>query len=150
MNLLLQTVQDAEVHFGQKATMAPNLLGMVAQGERAFGFLTGDMSEGFAVTVGTFNGRIRYAAFNKRTGEAWGEGDLRAVLAQIGPYANWTLEKNADFFDYEEKKNKTVIAEATGWQSPHRRYAFAYIPDVAGEVGLVPDRDAIDRKFGFA
>ena len=108
------------------------------------------MSEGFAVTVGTFNGRIRYAAFNKRTGEAWGEGDLRAVLTQIGPYANWTLEKNADFFDYEEKKNKTVIAEATGWQSPHRRYAFAYTPDVAGEVGLVPDRDAIDRKFGFA
>ena len=51
MNLLLQTKEDAETHFGKKATMAPNLLGMVAQGEEAFGFLTGDMSEGFEVTV---------------------------------------------------------------------------------------------------
>src|SRR3954464_11553000 len=90
VNLLLQTVQDAETHFGQKATMAPNLLGMVEQGERAYGFLTGDMNEGFAVTVGAFNGRIRYAAFNKRTGEAWSEGDLRAALMQIGPFSNWS------------------------------------------------------------
>ncbi len=150
MNLLLQTVHDAEIHFGQKATMAPNLLGMVAHGEQAFGFLTGDMSEGFAITVGAFNGRIRYAAFNKRTGEPWSEGDLRAVLAQIGPYGNWTLEKNTEFFDYEEKKDKAIVAEATGWQSAHRRYAFAYVPDVSGEIGLLPDRSVIDRKFAFA
>jgi hypothetical protein len=150
MNLLLQTVHDAEVHFGQKATMAPNILGMVAHGEEAFGFLTGDMSEGFAVTVGAFNGRIRYAAFNKRTGEPWSEGDLRAALMQIGPYANWSVKGGEEYFDYEEKKGRTIVAEASGWQAPRRRYAFAYVPDVPGEVGLMPDRAAIDRKFGFS
>ena len=60
MNLLLETRQVAEEHFGKAAMMAPNLLGMVGQGEKAFAFLTGDMSEGFDITVGFFNGKARY------------------------------------------------------------------------------------------
>src|SRR5438270_10897874 len=52
MNILLQTKEEVETHFGKKATMAPNLLGMVGQGEESYGFLTGDMSEGFDITVG--------------------------------------------------------------------------------------------------
>jgi hypothetical protein len=76
MNILLQTKEEVETHFGKKATMAPNLLGMVGQGEEAFGFLTGDMSEGFDITVGFFNGKARYIAFKKRTGTPWGEGDF--------------------------------------------------------------------------
>ena len=83
MNILLQTKEEIETRFGKKATMAPNLLGMVGQGEEAFGFLTGDMSEGFDITVGFFNGKARYIAFKKRTGTPWGEGDLRT-----GPQPN--------------------------------------------------------------
>jgi hypothetical protein len=150
MHLLLQTKEDAETHFGKKATMAPNLLGMVAQGEEAFGFLTGDMSEGFEVTIGLFYGKIRYVAFAKRTGTPWGEGDLRAVLMQIGKYSNWSVKPGSDFFDYSEKKGKTVVAEATGWQTPRRRYAFVYVADVEGDPGLLPDKTAIDQKFPFA
>ncbi len=150
MNLLLQTKEDAEIHFGKKATMAPNLLGMVAQGEEAFGFLTGDMSEGFEVTVGIFKGKVRYIAFQKRTGTPWGEGDLRAALMQIGKYSNWSVKTGADFFDYEEKKGRTVVAEASGWQTPRRRYAFVYVADVPGEIGLIPDKTAIDQKFSFS
>ena len=150
MNLLLQTKEDAEIHFGKKATMAPNLLGMVAQGEEAFGFLTGDMSEGFEITIGLFLGKARYVAFRKRTGAPWGEGDLRSSLMQIGKFSNWSVKTNSDFFDYEEKKNRAVVAEASGWQSSRRRYAFVYVADVPGEVGLLPDKTAIDQKFPFS
>ncbi len=148
MNLLLQTKEDAEIHFGKKATMAANLLGMVAQGEEAFGFLTGDMTQGFEVTLGIFQGKTRYVAFKKRTGTSWGEGDLRAALMQIGKYSNWSVKTGSDFFDYEEKTGRAVVAEATGWQTPQRRYAFVYVADVPGGIGLLPDKTAIDQKVG--
>src|SRR5438067_11609603 len=150
MNILLQTKEEIEAHFGKSATMAPNLLGMVGQGEEAFGFLTGDMSEGFEITVGFFNGKARYVAFQKRTGSPWGEGDLRAALMQIGDYSNWSVKATSDFFDYVEKSGKNIVAEATGWQSPRRRYAFIYVPSIAGEVGILPDKAAIDHKFSFS
>ena len=150
MNLLLQTKQAAEEHFGKSAVMAPNLLGMVGQGEKSFAFLTGDMSQGFQVTFGFFNDKARYVAFQKRTGSPWGEGDLRAALMQIGDYSNWTVKASSEYFDYVEKSGKQTVAEATGWHSPHRRYAFAYVPSLPGEVGILPDKTAIDHKFPFS
>jgi hypothetical protein len=150
MNLLLKTKKDAEAHFGKKATMATNLLGMVNEGEKAFGFLTGDMSQGYDITIGFFNNKARYIAFKKRTGLPWGEGDLRAALMQIGKFSNWSVKASSDFFDYVEKEGKGIVAEATGWQTPRRRYCFAYVPDLADEIGLIPDKTAIDKKFSFA
>lgn len=150
MNILLQTKDEVETHFGEKATMASNLLGMVEKGEEAFGFLTGDMSEGFDITVGFFNGKARYVAFTKRTGTPWGEGDLRCVLSQIGKYSNWSVKPASEFFDYAEKRKKGMVNEATGWHVPRRRYAFVYIPDVPGEIGIMPDKTAIDQKFAFS
>ena len=150
MNLLLQTKQDAETHFGKTATMAPNLLGMVGQGEKTFGFLTGDMSEGFEIIIGFFNDKARYLAFKKRTGTPWNEGDLRATLMQIGKYSGWTVKAGAEYFDYVEKSGTKILAEAAGWQTPRRRYAFVYVPDVAGEIGIIPDKAAIDQKFPFS
>src|SRR5438067_5302590 len=150
MNLLLQSKQVAEEHFGKSAMMAPNLLGMVGQGEKSFAFLTGDMSEGFAVTFGYFSDKARYVAFQKRTGSPWGEGDLRATLMQIGAYSNWSVKATSDSFDYVEKSGKNIVAEATGWQSPRRRYAVIYVPSIAGEVGILRDKAAIDHKFSFS
>ncbi|MFL6585002.1 MAG: hypothetical protein ACJ8KU_10860 [Chthoniobacterales bacterium] len=147
MNILLKSKEDAESHFGQQAVMAVNLLGMVNHGEKAFEFYTGDMDQGFAVTVGYFNGKGRYVAFAKRSGSVWGEADLRAALMQIGRYSNWTVKPNSDFFDYLEKQGTEVVAEATGWQTPKRHYAFAYVPNVAGEISLLPDKSALDQKF---
>ena len=46
MNILLKSLPDVEKQFGKKAAMATNLLDMVGQGERAFGFLTGTMDDG--------------------------------------------------------------------------------------------------------
>ena len=150
MNLLLQNKQTAEEHFGKSAIMAPNLLGMVGQGEKSFAFLTGDMSEGFEVTFGYFDDKARYVAFQKRTGSSWGEGDLRAALMQIGDYSNWSVKAGSDFFDYTEKQGKEIVAEASGWQTPRRRYLFAYVPYMSGEVGIIPDKTAIDHKFAFS
>jgi hypothetical protein len=150
MNLLLETKEAAEDHFGKSAVMAPNLLSMVGQGERSFAFLTGDMSEGFEITFGYFNNKARYAAFKKRTGSPWGEGDLRTVLMQIGDFSNWAVKASSDFFDYVEKSGRQIIAEASGWQTPHRRYAFAYVPYLSGEIGIMPDKTAIDHRFSFS
>ncbi len=147
VNILLQTKEDAEAHFRQRATIASNLLEMVGRGERAFGFLTGDFNQGFEITVGYFNGLARYVAFKKRRGTAWGEGDLRATLTQVGRYSDWSIHAGSDFFDYVEKKGGEIVAEATGWQTPTRRYAFAYVADVPGEISLLPDKTALDQKF---
>jgi hypothetical protein len=42
-----------------------------------------------------------------------------------------------------------IVGEASGWQTARRRYCFVYVPDVPGEIGLLPDKTAIDQKFSF-
>ena len=39
------------------------------------------------------------------------------------------------------------LAEATGWHTATRRYAFAYVPSVTGGIDLIPDKTALDQKF---
>jgi len=147
MNILLKSLREVEAHFKKKATMASNLLDMVGQGEKAHGFLTGTMDDGWDVTVGFFNDKARYVRFKKRTATKWTEGDLRAVLMQIGPYSNWSRSPaDSDYFDYAEKQGDDVIASATGWQTPARERIFIYVPTVPGEFGIIPDKTAIDQK----
>lgn len=147
MNILLKTKQDAEAYFGKRATIATSLLGMVNQGERAFGFLTGGMEGGWDITVGFFNQKARYIAFKKRTGTKWSEADLRVCLTQIGRYKDWSFESNPEYFDYAEKKGDEIVAEATGWKPKNRAYAFVYVPNLPGEIALMPDKTALDQKF---
>jgi hypothetical protein len=147
MEILLKPKADVERHFAQAATMAINLLGMTARGEKAYGFLLGGMTDGFSITVGFFNDKARYIAFKRRGGSQWNEGALRAVLMQIGPYSNWSTKPGSDYFDYVEKSGEKIVAEATGWQTPFRGYAFVYVPVVPGDVGIIPDKIAIDAKF---
>ena len=148
MNLLLQTKQDAETHFGKKATIAPNLLGMVAQGEKAFGFLTGDMTEGFDITVGFFNGKARYIALKKRTGTLWGEGDLRARSCRSASIRTGRSSRARTFL-ITSRKTARKSSRRLPAGTPRRHYCFAYVPDVPGEVGLLPDKTAVDQKFSF-
>lgn len=65
---------------------------------------------------------------------------------QIGPYSNWKKSDDPEYFDYTEKQGDTVVATATGWQTPTRTRAFVYVPDVPGEIGIMPDRTAVDQK----
>jgi hypothetical protein len=145
MNILLKTKGDVEEHFGEKAVMGGNLLGV--RGEEAFRFLTGAMDGGWDITVGFFNQKARYVAFKKRTGTKWSEADLRACLTQIGRYKDWFFGSNPEYFDYTEKKGDEIVAEATGWKPKNRGYAFVYVPQVPGEIGLMPDKTALDQKF---
>jgi len=94
-----------------------------------------------------FNDTARYVAFKKRSDRKWEESDLRAVLMQIGPFSNWTSKPGSDFFDYAEKSGGKIVAEATGWQSPKRHYAFAFVATLDGEIGILPDKSALDQKF---
>jgi len=59
----------------------------------------------------------------------------------------WSIKPGSDFFDYVEKKGDRIVAEATGWQTPKRRYLFVYVADVPGEIGLLPDKTALDQEF---
>ena len=71
-------------------------------------------------------------------------GDFRAVLMQIGPDGNWRI--SGDYVDYNDREGDKVDATATGWQTPAGKRAFIYVPDVPGEVGVMPDRTAVDQK----
>jgi len=127
--------------------MASNLLDMVGQGEKAYGFLTGTMDSGWDVTVGLFNGKARYVRFKKRRGSRWTAGDLRAVWMHIGPVSNWQKStEDPDYFDYTEKQGDIVVAFATGWQTATRSRAFIYVPEVPDEIAIMPDRAAVDQK----
>jgi hypothetical protein len=147
MNILLQSKPAVESHFKKSAVFCGNLLDMVGQGEACWGFLTGAADDGWEITVGFFNEKARYVAYKKRSGERWGEGDLRTVLMQIGPFANWSVKAGANFFDYVEKRGDSILAQATGWQTPERNYAFVYIPTVEGDIDLLPVKGAVDKKF---
>jgi hypothetical protein len=99
------------------------------------------------LTVGLFNDKVRDVRFKKRTAAKWVEGDLRAVLMQIGPYSNWSRSPtDSDYFDFAEKEGDKVIASATGWQTPLRSQAFIYVPTPPGEIGILPDKTAVDQK----
>jgi hypothetical protein len=147
MNVLLQAKADVEKFFGKKATMATNILGMVDQGEKAYGWISGEME----LTVGFFKDKARYITFKKRTGTKWDEANVRACLMTIGDFSNWTSKPASEYFDYVEreggKPEGKIFASATGWHSPKRRYAFVYVPTAAGEIAIIPIKDSIDKKF---
>src|SRR5206468_10023552 len=143
MNVLLKSLREVEAQFGKKATMASSLLDMVGQVEKAYGFLTGTMDNGWDVTVGLFNGKARYARFKKRRGTKWTEGDLRAVWMQIGPLSNWKKSDDPDYFDYTEKQGDNVVVTATGWQTAERSCSFIYVTGVHKVDVIILDRAVI-------
>ena len=105
MNILLQAKKDVEAFFGKKGTIAPNLLDMVGQGEKAFGWLLGSLDNGFDLTIGFFNDKARYVAFKKQSGTKWTESDVRVCLSIIGDIHNWSSTSGAEFFDYVERED---------------------------------------------
>jgi hypothetical protein len=147
MNLLLLSRAEVERAVGKKSVMTPNLLGMNLQGEKAFLITSPSMNEGYDLTIGFFNNKARYLVFKKKSSTKWNEGDIRVTLMQVGPFSNWSSKPGSDFFDYLEKEGNEIIAEATGWQTPRRKYCFIYIPVVQNEVLIAPDKAALDAKI---
>jgi hypothetical protein len=127
--------------------MTPNLLGMNLQGEKAFLITSPSMNEGYDLTIGFFKNKARYLVFKKKSSTRWNEADVRATLMQVGPFSNWSSKPASDFFDYLEKDGDKIVAEATAWQTPKKKYCFIYIPVVEGEVAIAPDKGALDVKI---
>src|SRR5262249_13092683 len=144
VNILLQSLAQVEEHFRKNAMIAPNLLDMVGQGEKAYLFLTGTMDDGWDVTVGMFNDKARYVRFKKRTASKWTDADSRGVLMQIGHFGNWQL--SGGDADYREKEGEKVLATAPGWLPPEPPRAFIYVPDFPGEVGVMPAKTGVNQK----
>lgn len=147
MNVLLKSKAELEKFFGKKSTMTPNLLGMNLQGEKAYRFSAAGMNQGYEITVGFFNDKARYAAFKRKSSGPWSEADTRATLMQIGPWEFWASKPGSDFFDYLEKEADKVTGSATGWHTPKKKYSFVYLPVVAGETAIAPDKSAVDSKM---
>lgn len=105
------------------------------------------MNEGFEITIGLYNDVVRYAAFKKMSSKKWEEGDIRVCLMHIGPFQCWASKPGPEYFDYAEKTGEKVLAEATGWYSQKYKYAFIYVPVVEGQVAIIPDRSALDKKI---
>jgi hypothetical protein len=147
MNLLLLSRAEVEKAVGKKSVMTPNLLGMNLQGEKAFLITSPSTNEGYDLTIGFFNNKARYLVFKKKSATKWNEGDVRVTLMQVGPFSNWSCKPGSDYFDYLEEEGDTIIAEATAWQTPRRKYCFIYIPVAQGEVFIAPDKGAIDSKI---
>ena len=151
MNILLQSKSAVEAFFQKQSTIATNILDMVGEGEKAFGWLLGSMDNGFDLTVGFFNDKARYVAFKKRSGSQWTDADVRGCLMLIGDIHNWSTITGQQFFDYSERENGIatgkILATATAWHTPQRRYAFAYVPTVPGEIAILPAKDSVDKNF---
>jgi hypothetical protein len=148
MSLLLQTKAQVEAKLGGQGLFTANLLGMVQDGESAFEWPTGDMNSGWKIWIGFFNNKARYVAFSKRSNSVWEQQDTKSSLSMIGHWTNWMSQPEEETFEYVEKNAAgVVVATASGWRGNQRRYAFAYVPDVAGDILIAPVRGTIDQKF---
>jgi hypothetical protein len=146
MNILLLSKAEIEKTFQTATVLAPNLLGMNLRGEKAFKIPSPSMNEGYEMIFGFFNDKARYVLFRKVSPKPWEEADMRVGMLQIGRLRNWS-SITSDFVDYTEKERGRIVAEATGWQSPARKYCFFYVPSVKGEVPILPDRSTLDLKM---
>ena len=146
MNILLQSKAEIEKTFQTTTVLTPNLLGMNLRGEKAFKIPSQSMNEGYEVIFGFFNDKARYLLFRKVSPKAWEEADMRVGMLQIGRFKNWS-QITSDFVDYAEKEGENILAEATGWQSPTRKYCFFYVPSLRGEVPILPDKSSLDLKM---
>lgn len=147
MNILLQSKQNVEKFFAKQAVFANNILDMVNEGEKAWGFHSGGIGTGFNITIGFFDDKARYVGFKKNGPGYFAEADLRAVLSQFGPYTNWTISPGSEYLDYVEKEGDKIVATATGWYAAKGIVAFVYLPHVDGQVPIIPDRVAVDAKL---
>jgi hypothetical protein len=146
MNILLLSKAEIEKAFQTTMVLTPNLLGMNFRGEKAFKIPSQSMNEGYEVIFGFFNDKARYVLFRKVSPKPWDKGDMRVGMLQIGRLKHWS-PITSDFVDYAEKEGEEIVAEATGWQSPARKYSFFYVPSLRGEVPILPDKSSLDLKM---
>jgi hypothetical protein len=157
-----------------KPVLSPNLLGLNHSGEKAFAYPQG----AFEIVVGYLNDIARYVALVRKRGPmvALTPSELSAALTLNAPAALWTLETPSapapkpttskskktpskiktgagptTYLTYTERDPKVkdrVTKELFGWVPGASPYAFFYLPNLEGQLPIIPSEWALDQKLG--
>ncbi|MEX1117210.1 MAG: hypothetical protein WEB60_00310 [Terrimicrobiaceae bacterium] len=157
-----------------KPVLTTNLLGLNHSGEKAFSYPLG----AFDIIVGYINDIARYMALVRKRGPmvALTPSELSAAMALNAPAALWVLETAAvpapkpatskskktpakiktgdgpttylSYIERDPKIKDRVTKELFGWVPADAPYAFFFLPNIDGQLPLVPSEWAVDQKLG--
>lgn len=166
--LLGSTKADLDTLLG-KPTLARNVLGLNASGEKAYAYAQGD----FEILTGFLHGIARYCAVLRRRGpnQELTPVELAAALALNAPASLWTQDAPASpkktasaprrkpateprlttYFTYVERdpKNKDrVLREIRGWMHDGKPYAFFHLAALDGQPPLLVSEWGVHQALG--
>ena len=141
--------------------MARGLLGMSAQGEKAYSY----PQAGDDVVVGFFDDVARYLAVIRAKGPKTGfsPGEMTSILALNGPPDSWKSEQSQAAAGKPSKPTKkTVPSESPatyyslsdkdrqiiGWQPGNKPFVFFLLPSYPNQPHLLLNEWQVERAIG--
>ena len=140
--------------------MARGLLGMTAQGERAYGY----PQPGDDIVVGFFDDVARYLAMIRSKGPKTGfsPAEMSSILAHNGPPDLWKSETVAPTPGKSSKPVKTIPTESPstyyslsdknrqiiGWQPGDQPFVFFLLPSYPGQPSILLNEWQIASAIG--
>ena len=139
--------------------MAKGLLGMTAQGEKAYAY----PQPGDDIVVGFFDDVARYLAVVRTNGpmNGFSPGEMSSILALNGPTDSWKSEVSAasntpkptkkpapadspTTYYFLSDKDRQII----GWQPGNKPFAFFLLPSYPNQPSIVLNEWQITRAIG--
>ncbi|MEI6279105.1 MAG: hypothetical protein WCQ16_06955 [Verrucomicrobiae bacterium] len=143
--------------------MARSLLGMTAQGEKAYAYSQG----GDEIIVGFFDDVARYLAVVRKSGapeSGFSPAEMDSILALNGPPADWKSEKSGDPAQAKISKagKKTIspdqpstcfsftdnVRHVIGWQPGDKPFVFFLLPSYPGQPHILLNEWQVARAIG--
>ena len=141
--------------------MARGLLGMTAQGEKAYGY----PQPGDDIVVGFFDDVARYLAVIRSKGPMTGfsPAEMSSILALNGPPALWKSEQSQDEGSGTKASKpvkKTIGAPSTyyslsdndrqiiGWQPSDKPFVFFLLPSYPGQPSILLNEWQVASAIG--
>jgi hypothetical protein len=140
--------------------MARDLLGMSAQGEKAYSY----PQAGDDIVVGFFDDVARYLAVIRSKGPKIGfsPGEMSSVLALNGPPDAWKSEQAAATTKVAKPTKKTVPADPPstyyslsdkdrqiiGWQPGDKPFVFFLLPTYPNQPHILLNEWQVERAIG--
>ncbi len=144
--------------------MARSLLGMTAQGEKAYSY----PQSGDDIIVGFFDDVARYVAVVRKQGprSAFSPAEMSSILALNGPAAQWKSEKSETVSTGPVKSSKVVKKTISpelpstyfsfadpdrpliGWQPGDKPFVFFLLPAYPGQPHILLNEWQIARAIG--
>jgi hypothetical protein len=144
------------------SVMARSLLGMTAQGEKAYAY----PQAGDEVIVGFFDDVARYLAVVRTKGpkNGFSPAEMQSILALNGAPDRWTSEKSAAATPAKSAKSLKKSASPQvpttyfslsdngrhllGWQPGDKPFAFFLLPAYPGQPSLLLNEWLVARAIG--